>query len=466
MNRLGGVKRRIDIPTFGIYLGLIAIGWLMIYTVGYGENGYNLDTFFSTSAGKQTMWVGVSLATFFFVQLIDTRIWQTFAYPIYAFSLFLLLAVLLFGANIKGATSWFRFGGITIQPSELAKVGTCLAMAAFLSHFNTHIEKIRYQLLAAAILAGPMFLILMQPDAGSALVFTSFLVVLYRAGLQPSYYVLGAFSTAMLILGFLYPPVYILQTIIALGIIRLAFFYWTKKRIAAISIALVAALLIAHIEFPEYLWYIFGGSSLIFIALSVLSWQKRGQREVTLFAYALILGGILSAGSNFMYNNLLKPHQQDRINVWLRPELVDEQGAAYNLINSKMAIGSGGLQGKGFLNGYITKGKFVPEQETDFIFSTIGEEQGFIGSFFTIGLFLFLILRISFFAERQRTDFAKYYAYSFAGILFIHFFVNISMTIGLMPIIGIPLPFVSKGGSSLLGFTIMLAIMLKLDTER
>ncbi len=457
------LRRRPDFVTFGIYLGLVAIGWLMIFTVGY-EDGYELSEFLNTAVGKQTIWIGISFFAFFLVQFISWKFWQSFAYPVYIFTLLLLIGVLFFGANINGATSWFRFGGFTIQPSELAKVGTCLAMAALLGHYNTDLRQVRWQLIAAAIFGMPMLLILLQPDAGSALVFISFLIVLYRAGLPSNYYIIGIYSAVVLILGFVFEPFILIKALIVLAIIVMSLNFKPKSYGLMTSALFATGVYFLYRELPEYELYILGGTILTGLVLSGLLWTRRKEKEVSLLIGAVILGTVLTIGANYAFAKL-PPHQQDRINVWLRPGMTNDKEAGYNLANSQMAIGAGGLEGKGFLKGTLTKGGYVPEQMTDFIFCTIGEEQGFVGSMAVIILFLLLLFRITVIAERQRTDFVRYYAYGVAGIIFIHFLVNIGMTMRVMPVIGIPLPFISKGGSSLLGFSIMLGILLKMDNS-
>lgn len=460
------LRHRADLFVFGIYLGLVAVGWLMIFTVGYEEGGYTMSTFFSTPVGKQTIWIGISLFSFVIIQMIDWKVWQSFAIPIFVFSIIMLILVLTpLGTSIKGASSWFRFGSFTFQPSELAKVGTCLAIAAFLGNYNTKIQELKSQLIALAIIGVPMLLILLQPDAGSALVFTSFLIVFYRAGLPSNYYVLGLFSVAMLLLGLVFNTFYLGQSLILGGIFILSLNYRPKVYGFFISTFFALGIYFSYQYLPEQHWYILGASVLVLLVLAFFLWRIRKEKEVSLVLGAIVLGTLLAFVVNFGFNKLM-PHQQDRINVWLRPHLTNDQGAGYNLINSKMAIGAGGFEGKGFLNGTMTKLNYVPEQMTDFIFCTIGEEQGFVGSMAVIILFFLLLYRLTVIAERQRNKFIQYYTYGVAGIIFIHFFINIGMTMGLMPIIGIPLPFISKGGSSLLFFTIMLAILLKMDSTR
>lgn len=455
-----------DLISFSIFLGLVAIGWLMVYTVGYSE-GYDqgMISFLATPAGKQTVWIGISAFIFIFILLIDWKFWQTFAYPIYAFSMLLLAGVLFFGVTIKGATSWYSFGSFSFQPSEIAKFGTAIALSAFLAAYNTDLKNLKSQITVAAIILAPIVFIMLQPDAGSALVFFSFLIVLYREGLSSYYYLVGFFIATIFILGLMYNPLWIIGGLAVISMISLAANF--KKRNFWIFGSLIlsgVAIYVVSID-TNYLAPVLIGLAATIIPLGIYHLWNRKARLVQLLAAMLIVGAGFSFASNYFFNNVLKPHQQNRINAWLRPDKCDK-AALYNVLQSKMAISSGGLQGKGFLNGTMTKLNYVPEQSTDFIFCTVGEEQGFVGSLGIIGLFFLLILRITVIAERQRSSFARAYAYCVAGILFIHVFINIGMTMGLMPIIGIPLPFISKGGSALIGFTLMLAVLLKLDSNR
>ncbi|MDX1586438.1 MAG: rod shape-determining protein RodA, partial [Balneolaceae bacterium] len=381
-----------------------------------------------------------------------------------ALSLALLVAVLLVGVEIKGATSWFSFAGFSFQPSELAKFGTCLAMASYLSSYRTDLKKVSSQLIAFSLMAAPMVLILLQPDAGSAIVFTSFLIVLYREGLPGSYYAIGFFLAFSLLFGLLFPPELVIFAFIAICLVALALqfkarLYWLFGALVVVFAAL------ASLRYGYLLEAVIASFGIFLLTSIYLQWRGKGSINTLLYT-GLVVGSIVVYGSNYAFHNLLKPHQQDRLNVWLHPEQADPRGSLYNVLQSKMAIGSGGLQGKGFLKGTMTNLNYVPEQSTDFIFCTIGEEQGFIGSFAVIVLFLLLLLRITVIAERQRLTFARIFAYSVGGILFLHFFINIGMTIGITPIIGIPLPFISKGGSAMIGFTLMLAVLLRLDGDR
>jgi rod shape determining protein RodA len=458
-------SRNIDVVTFSILLALVAVGWLMVFAVGYDESvRYNSLEFFSTPIGRQTVWVGISFVAFLLIQLIDWRFWQTFAYPIYGLGIMLLVGVLVFGKTINGAQSWLSIGGFTLQPSELAKFGTALAMAAFLNNYSTNLKNTNSQLSILGLLLAPILLILLQPDAGSALVFFSFLILLYREGLPGAYYGIGFGVVLFLLLGLLLPiPVIVLG--IELVFILILSFYMPQKNISIFS-ALVYLAIMVSMAVQTQSVYLIIPSTLILIAMIWVLQRKPNFSFGTLMFVILIAGSGLAFASGYVFNNVLRPHQQDRINVWLRPELSDPRGSLYNVMQSKLAISSGGIQGKGFLNGTMTKLNYVPEQSTDFIFCTVGEEHGFIGSASIIFLFSVLLIRLTILAERQKSAFSRQYIYGIAGILFVHFFINIGMTMGLVPIIGIPLPFISRGGSALLGFSVMMAVILKLDSHR
>ncbi len=460
-------SKNIDWFTFSIYLALVAIGWAMIYTVGFGQDGYEggFFDFMDTPVGKQLIWVLIGLGVFFIAYTIDFKFWRTFANIIYVACLLLLVAVLIFGKTIKGATAWFDFGGgITLQPSEFAKFGTAIALASYLSSYTNSLRSFRSQLYAMAFFLAPIFLVMLQPDAGSAIVFTSFFIVLFREGFPGGVFIIGFCVATILVLGLVNPPVYI---IIGLAAIAALFLLWNLGKRSYWLLGFTALAVAAGYAIQKgFVDYVLAGSIVAVLALAGVQVYRKNQNYAGIVMLCLIVGSNLAYISNFAYNHFLKRHQQERILVWLKPAEADPQGAAYNLNHSKMAIGSGGLFGKGFLEGNLTQGNFVPEQITDFIFCAIGEEQGFVGTFLIISLFLLLMWRIIFIAERQRSDFNRLYAYAVVGIIFIHFFINIAMTMGLMPIIGIPLPFLSKGGSSLLAFTLMISVLLKLDANR
>lgn len=407
--------RNIDKTLVGLYLVLVLMGWMSIYAAVYNEEHKSIFDF-SQSYGKQLVWIISGLLLAASILIIDIKFYSAFSYIIYGFIILLLLAVLGIGTATSGAKSWFAIGDVKIQPSEFAKFATNLALANFLSNYNIRFEDFRTKVISISIICVPMLLILLQNDTGSALVFFSMVLVLYREGMT-EYVLIGAVVIGILFLMALLINIYVLMGIIAL----IAVFIYLNSRVA--------------------------------------------KRKVI----SLIIGSILAIGFatsvDYIFENILEPHQKDRINVLLGKEF-DPRGTGYNVNQAKIAIGSGGFFGKGFLQGTQTKYDFVPEQSTDFIFCTIGEEWGFVGSLVVIGLFVWLFLHIIFIAERQRSQFSRIYAYGVASILFFHFTVNVGMAIGVLPVIGIPLPFFSYGGSSLWSFTILLFILVKLDSHR
>jgi rod shape determining protein RodA len=441
----------------------------MIFTVSYEEKGLNdllsdLILNLNTIIGKQTLFIGISLVVLLVIFIIDKKFWSTFAYPIYVVSLLLLVGVLFLGVEIKGAKSWFYLGGFTFQPSELAKFGTSLAVASYLSAYNTNLKALKNQVITFGLFMIPVGLILLQPDAGSAMVFLSFLLVAYRAGLSSYFYITILSLAALLILGLIFDPIYVIVGMILF--FSLVLILNLSKKIPLLLTFLVIAIAASIGIVKGFFLPVIISTGIFYLILSFVQYQKREGRFAGIMLGLLLAGSAFTFSANYAFNNFLEAHQKDRINVWLRPDLCDPQGSLYNVLQSKMAIGSGGLKGKGFLQGTMTKLNYVPEQSTDFIFCTIGEEQGFVGSLGIIALFFLLLIRIIIVGERQKSDFGKYYAYCVAGIIFIHFLVNIGMTMGLLPIIGIPLPFISYGGSSMVGFTLLIGVLLKIDSMR
>lgn len=462
------IFKGLDWVGFALYLSLALVGWLMIYTVGYGE-GYPESRYtflFDTAIGKQSFYLLFALILMFLVFVIEWKFWRTFAIPLYGFFLFLLLLVLIFGSTIKGSTSWFSLpGGFTLQPSEFAKFGTCLGLSSYLSTYSTDLRKISGQATALGIIALPILLILLQPDAGSALIFASFFIILFRQGMPAAPYIIGMVLFALFVCTLIFDaPITALIFILVLMLLLVSnlnqvglYHFFT---FLVVSVSLVIVLL------AGYTYQALGGGLAILIALSVYHVLNRQRKLGINSAISSIIGLLFVASVNYSFYKILKPHQRDRLNVWLNPDKCDPQGSLYNVLQSKLAIGSGGITGKGFLEGTLTKLNYVPEQSTDFIFCTIGEEQGLIGSIAIIALFFIFILRLVTLAERQKSDFSRIYIYCLAGILFVHVFINIGMTMGLVPIIGIPLPFISYGGSSMLAFSIMVAVALKMDSHR
>lgn len=403
---------KFDWLTILLFAALVIVGWINIYSASLSDIG-GVFVDFDQIYFKQIIWIGLSIILIIFILALDSKFYERFASIIYLISLVSLLLLFPFGKEISGATSWYSFGGISIQPSEFAKAATALALAKYLSDIQTSMNRFKHQLKAFAIIALPVLLIIPQPDPGSALVFSIFIFTMYREGLHFAYLLLGFFA-ALLFIGTLSLGV----TWVAIIVLLIAVAIYIKNRNKRPNILKYGAILIACIGF----------------AFSV----------------------------NYIFNNVFEQRHRDRFNIVLGKE-IDVKGIGYNTNQSEIAIGSGGWTGKGWTQGTQTKGNFVPEQHTDYIFSTVGEEWGFLGTVLVVLLFLALIVRVLVLAERQRSKFSRIYGYSVAAILFVHFFVNIGMVTGLLPTIGIPLPFFSYGGSSLWGFTILLFIFVRLD---
>lgn len=398
-----------------LYVVFVLLGWFNIYAAVFNEESPNIfDS--SQRYGKQLTWMLTAAAIIILLFLIDGKFFNRFAYPIYGAIMLSLVAVLIFGKEVGGSKSWFQIGSFGLQPAEFAKTGAVLALAKFLSSVNINLEHTKTRMIALAIVFFPAVLILLQNDTGSAMVFSVFLLVLYREGMPGFLIWLGLACATLFVLTLLFG---LTSMFISLGVI-----------------------------------------------LAVGLYLLRAKKKLLIrFGLGILLTAGFVASVNYVYTSVLEPHQQTRINVLLGKEY-DPHGSGYNTNQSKIAIGSGGLTGKGYLQGTQTKFDFVPEQSTDFIFCTVGEEWGFLGSALLVILFILFFWRIIYAAERQRSSFSRIYGYSVAAILFFHFAINICMTIGLAPVIGIPLPFFSYGGSSLWGFTILLFIFIRLDAYR
>lgn len=469
MARRNNIWANLDWVTIFIYLVLVFLGWINIYAAVYNEEHSSILDM-TQRYGKQLIWIGAALIIGVTLIIVDSKFYVFFAYVFYAITIFLLIAVLLFGTKIKGATSWFQIGGIAIQPAEFVKFTTALALAKYLSSYNFKMHRVQSLLVIGTILFLPVLLIFLQNDTGSALVISVFILVLFREGLSGFVLFLGFTAALVFIFTLVLSPIY---TIVGLTLLGMAFHYFMRQQLAetvkalGIYLSLSAALLYGGFIFNlgisqvQLLLYASIISAIIF---AVYALRQRLYNH--LLVLTLYLGMVFFTFSvDYVFNNILEPHQQARINELLGIES-DPLGVGYNVNQSKIAIGSGGFTGKGFLNGTQTKFDFVPEQSTDFIFCTVGEEWGFIGTTIVILLFLFLLLRLIYLSERQRSTFSRVYGYSVACIIFFHVAVNIGMTIGLAPVIGIPLPFFSYGGSSLWSFTILLFIFLRLDASR
>lgn len=405
---------KIDWVTVLLYVILVLIGWGAIYSAAYADETYSI---FSTNinSGKQFQWMVASAILAFIILIVDSRFYITFSYPVYGFIMLFVMSVMVIGTTVKGQQNWIRFGSFQMQPSELAKLGVSLALAKYLSGLNVDIRKWRDKWKAFAIVGIPMLIVAVQGDTGSAVVFLTFSLILFRDGLESYFLIIGASVLVISVLALVVPKFILIAVLLGLAAL---FIYFSRRNR---KLALIVA----------GLWIVASG-----YVLSV----------------------------DYVFNNVLKSHQRDRVNVLLGKEV--EKGKDWNIKQSIIAIGSGGVMGKGYLQGTQTKLKFVPEQSTDFIFSSIGEEFGFMGSLVIVGLFVALFFRLLYLAERQRSKFSRIYGYCVTCILFFHFLINIGMAIGVAPVIGIPLPFISYGGSALLSFTVLLFIFIRLDTQR
>lgn len=478
----------IDNRLVWLYLALVAVGWLMIYSVNYDASKPMLSVFdLSNNAGKQMFFILICFALIFVIMMTDWAFWRTYSFILYLATILLLPGTIFFGREINGALAWYQFGGFSFQPSELAKFGTCLAMAGYLSSTGVDLRTWRSRIIAAVIFLVPVGIILAQSDTGSALIFFSFFLVLYREGLSGIWYFLGAVVVASVILGLAWTPAYVVAFYIWIynftlikpfrNYYRVWWSLWGLSIALTLCWPLVSGWLLEWLQkqpadVPNLNLLMLAPHFLIALSAFFYSyWRKNSfiQRALLSRLSLLVLAGSLVYAANFASTQLLAPHQQQRINVWLNPSkttAADARGAAYNMLHSKMAIGSGGAIGKGYLQGNMTKLKYVPEQTTDFIFCTVGEEHGFLGVAIVVCLFAYLLYYLTVIAERQRSNFSRVYAYCVAGVIFVHFIVNVGMTMGLFPIIGIPLPFLSYGGSSLIGFSLMIGVLLKLDSNR
>ncbi len=412
------VTSNIDWISVAIYITLVIMGWLNIYSSSLSTVVGETSIFdFTQIYGKQFLFILLTIPIIFVVLSVEAKFYEKYSIIIFAISLLSLAGLFVFGKTIAGQRCWYGFGSFTLQPSEFAKAATALAISKYLSDVQVNLKDVNRQIQALIVIFLPVMLILPQPDPGSALIYSIFFVVLFREGL-PGWYLMTGF------------------------------------------IAIVLFVLTLATNNP----FIVIGMTAIVLVINYFR-SRLVDRNIIASAIMLIIVTGFSFSVNYVFNHVFKQHHRDRFNILLGKE-VDMKGIGYNTNQSEIAIGSGGWFGKGYLEGTQTKGGFVPEQHTDYIFTTVGEEWGFLGSVFVIGMFVALILRIIYLAERQKTKFSRVYGYCVAGILFIHFFVNIAMVVGVFPTIGVPLPFFSYGGSGLWGFTILLFIFLKMDANK
>ncbi len=417
MRRDDNISGKLDWYAISLYIALVVLGWINIFAAVYDDTANQSIFDLSLNSGRQLLFIVASGVIIMGIVIIDMRFYEAFAYLFYGIILFLCFLVPIVGKEVGGNKAWLGIGSFGVQPSEFAKCVTALAVGKFVGSVGFRMDNLRNQAILFGMIGLPMFFILLQKDTGTALVFTSFVIVFYREGMSPFLIVVGICAAAIFILTLLVPNQIYLH--IGIGLILVGLILFGKKKFKRIALLTIGA---------------------------------------------LIISGVIES-VDYVVTDVLKPHQQNRVKALINPD-ADPLGFGWNVTQSKIAIGSGGFFGKGFLQGTQTKFDFVPEQSTDFIFCTIGEEWGWLGSLVIIGLFITLLFRVIFIAERQKNRFARAYGYAVASIFFFHFAVNIGMTIGLFPVIGIPLPFFSYGGSSLWGFTILLFILLKLDAHR
>lgn len=480
VDRQQSTLRTVDWWTIGIYLALMAFGWISICGASftYGDN----DIFsLGTRSGMQIVWIGTSICLGFIILMMDTRFFDTFSYIIYGILLLLLFATIFNPHDIKGSHSWIVLGPIRLQPAEFGKFATALALAKFMSVYGFDIHRWKHFAAAMAIVLTPMLCIVGQRETGSALVYVSFFLMFYREGMPGSVLFTGVAMVVYFVVGIKYEQVLLWDTPTSVG-----------KFVVLLLIEVFTAFMVkSYCRDRRAFWTILGyGLGLTLLALLFsefvipfdVTWVQLGlclftigylafiglRTRIRTYFYIMLFAlgsAVFFYSADYVLNDVMEPHQRVRINVLLGLD-EDLAGAGYNVHQSEIAIGSGGLKGKGFLNGTQTKLKFVPEQDTDFIFCTVGEEEGFLGSAGVLLLFLLLILRLIHLAERQPFKFGRVYGYCVVSVFLFHVFINVGMVLGLTPVIGIPLPFFSYGGSSLWGFTLLLFIFLRIDAGR
>jgi rod shape determining protein RodA len=448
---------------------MIIMGWFNIYAAVYNDEHRALFDF-TQRYGKQFIWIMATLILAVFIMIIDSRFYLFFAWVIYAILMLLLLLVLVFGKDINGARSWYELGPLSLQPSEFAKFGTALALASFLNNRRNDLTKLKVIIPSVAIIFFPALMTALQPDLGSTIVFLSFFIVMFREGMSPFIFISGLLMVVLFFLTLLFNNLY-LEFFLVIVTFLLAWFSTRKWKLLSAGLAIM--LLIGGVLYAlsHFIIKSLNNESILIITIllsgAAYAYYFYLKKAASLFVlYLFLAGSVFYINTvDLAFNYVLKPHQKERIEIMLGFK-TDTHGTGYNVNQSIISVGSGGFKGKGYLQGTQTKFKFVPAQSTDFIFCTVGEEWGFLGSSVVIGLYVFLLIRLIILAERQRSNFSRIYGYGVVSVLFMHFFINIGMAIGLVPVIGIPLPFFSYGGSSLWGFTLLLFIFLRLDAGR
>ena len=475
--RQASVLRNIDWWTILIYIALLSFGWISVCgaSYSYGETDiFSLDT----RSGMQIIWIATSIVLGFVIVMLDDRFYDTFAFIIYGLLLLLLFATIFNPHSIKGSRSWLVLGPLRLQPAEFAKFATALALAKLMSTYGYNINKWKHFVATLAVILLPMLFIVLQRETGSALVYLAFFLMFYREGMPGSVLFTGVAMVVYFVVGIRFAEVYMGDTPTSVGkfavllmvqlfSIGMVWVYCNRRTALQLLFYCVVATLLSLFLLFIPIDIVYVQMVLTAALIGYLLWEGLSSRLHSYFFIALFAIGSVGFfyGADFIMQNVMEPHQRSRINVLLGLD-EDLRGAGYNVHQSEIAIGSGGLQGKGFLNGTQTKLKFVPEQDTDFIFCTVGEEEGFLGSAGVLLLFLALILRLIYLSERQPYHFSRVYGYCVLSIFLFHVFINVGMVLGLTPVIGIPLPFFSYGGSSLWGFTFLLFIFLRLDASR
>lgn len=482
VNENKGILVSLDWVTIIIYVALLALGWMSVCGASYDfDQAGNIFSFDSRS-GMQIVWIGTSLILGALILSVDERVYETFSYIIYIGFLILLFLTPFLARDIKGSMSWIKIGSFSVQPAEFAKFATALCVARVISAFELHLYRNKDLILSAILVLAPMALIVLQRETGSALVYFSFFLMFYREGMPGSFLFVGVAAVFYFVVGVRYEDVPLLNLPeVSLGTfsVLLGIWFFTSMMMRVYTSAgkpflivfgtgfgtTLVAFLFSEFVIPfDITWVQLG---FLVVMVSYLIYLSIKERLVSYFYIALFAVGSIGFffSANYVMDHVLKDHQRTRIEVLLGMK-DDPRGAGYNVIQAQIAIGSGGLKGKGFLNGTQTKLKYVPEQDTDFIFCTVGEEEGFVGSSIVLVLFLCLILRLIHISERQVYRFGRVYGYCVLGIFLFHVFINVGMVLGLTPVIGIPLPFFSYGGSSLWGFTLLLFILLRIDAAR
>lgn len=471
------ILSQIDKPTLVLYIILVLWGWVTIYAASYNFDDTSIFSM-DSRAGKQLLWMGLTTILAFGILSIDHRKFEAYAYPLYALTIFILILTIFIAPNIKGSHSWIVLGPVRVQPAEFSKFAVALCLARFISAYNFTLKNLSNLVKAILLIVVPALIIILQRETGSALVYLAFTLVLFREGMSGLILLTGVGSITYFILALKYAETFwgitcvgdLLVLILILGVLVMMTILRYKKRgtfrnmlIICSSIALITGIIniFTPVNWEYALYAMILATSIYTFILSV----KTNTTKLLLPIGIAVASILFMLSVNYMFNNVLEPHQQSRIKVSFGME-DDPRGVGYNVNQSKIAIGSGGFFGKGYLSGTQTKLKYVPEQDTDFIFCTVGEEFGFVGSTFLILLYVSLVLRIITLAERQRDAFARVYGYCVASIFIFHIVINLGMVLGISPVIGIPLPFFSYGGSSLWSFTILLFILLRIDASR